>query len=103
MAEQQEQEVSLNTLKVEFKIIFKDGREFDQVVDLVYDHPSSISKGIDRCFARFYTIGYVDKQEVAEKLVCYGPHYIDRVEMVESRVQRVPVDQMPPARGLVSL
>ena len=100
---EEQQDVELKSLKTEFKIYFKDGREFEQTVDLVFDHPSAISKGIDRCFARFFTIGYVEKKAIEEKLVCYGPHYIDRVEMVQSRVQRVSLDEMPNAGPLVGL
>jgi hypothetical protein len=87
----------MNILKASFKVYFKDGREFDQDIDLMFEHPEQISLGIDQCFARFYTRGYVEKKQIEEKLVCYGPHYIDRVEMITSRVQPANVGDMPPA------
>ena len=84
----------MNILKVKFFVYFKDGREFEQEVDLVFERPEQISSGIDNCFARFWRVGYVEKQEVAEKLVNYGPQYIERVEMVQSRVQPVNLSDM---------
>lgn len=91
----------MQILKVKFVIYFKDGREFEQEVDLVFERPEQISSGIDNCFARFWRVGYVEKQEIAEKLVNYGPQYIERVEMITSRIQSANLsdlsDAVPPS------
>ena len=79
--------VTIHILKCDFKVIFKDGREFHQPVDITFQEQSQISGAIDRAFARLWTFGYTEKQEVAEKLVSYGPHYFDRIEMTQSLVQ----------------